>query len=149
MTKQLPDEENRYERSLDHAISEMQHIRHTFNPLTALLLVMDYNTEELRTAINKIDSMTMDRLGLRLDVVKHLVEKKWYAFSSLERSLPGFYQYNLSVKQAAKMLELDEGTIRNAIDNGRLKYRDVHGSGTRRVIRLSPKDIEEFSMSGQ
>jgi hypothetical protein len=135
------------ERDALEAMMEMKRLRETIHPLTALFLVMDYTQVELESAISKIDSKIMDRLDIRFEVARKLLERQRMKLNDIERnpivSSPTL-QEPYTIETAAIAIGLSKASVRNAINNGTLNFNDVSVTGKRRSIRISPKDVEEF-----
>ena len=135
------------EKDLQEAMSEMIKFRHSVSPLTAILLIMDYSQMELDVAIRKIDLKTMDRLGPRFELARHLLEKqqqRLYRYEDMKHESSKIPQKKFTVKTAALEIGISEGTVWNAINGGKLNYSDVSGTGNRRNVRISQKDIDEY-----
>ena len=133
---------------LDSALCEMKRLRYEVSPITALLLIMDYTQKELETSISKIDEKTMSRLDLRYNLAKNLLDRHWqkltYHNLGQENEFSNIPSKTYTVSTAAQAIGVSEGTIRNAINNGKLKYSDVSATGNRKYIRISQKDVDEY-----
>lgn len=129
------------------SIAEMQKLRKTQRPLTTILLIMDYTQQELESAISKIDSKVMDRIDIRFEVARKLLERQSRRLDDIERnkiiSSPA-PQKLYTVKSAAQAIGISEPSIMNAINNGKLNFTNVAVTGKRRSLRISQKDIDEF-----
>lgn len=129
------------------AFDQMRRLRQSVSPLAALFLIMDYTSEELESSISKINSKDMGRLGIRFGVAKQFLDRQWDKLAreeqnEIESSTRAKVFY--TVKTAAKAIGISEGSIRNAIKNGKLNYSNVAAQGERKQYRISQKDVDEY-----
>jgi hypothetical protein len=134
-------------KDLEEAKSEMIKYRHSMSPLTTFLLIMDYSQMELDESIRKIDLKTMDRLEPRFELARHLLGKqqqRLYINEDKKHESLKIPTKQFTIKTAAIEIGVSEGTIRNAISGGKLNYSNVSGTGNRKNVRISQKDIDEY-----